>query len=76
MGLVLDGDQPAVAGDRIVRNGEDVGQVTSACLSLALKRPIAMGYLKRGAYDAGQRVQIMHEAERISAQTVARPFVS
>lgn len=76
MGLLID-EAASVPepGDRIVRDETDVGWVTSACDSLALKRPIALGYLKRGAYEAGTSVAILRGATRLPATVAARPLV-
>jgi len=75
MGLLLDGRDVPQAGDGIVRAGETVGRITSGCDSPTLRRPIAMGYVKRGAYEPGTTVQIAHEATRLDATVVSRPLV-
>jgi len=76
MGLrVEEGTSVPEAGDRIVRDEADAGWVTSACYSLALKRPIALGYLKRGAYEAGTAVAILRGTARLPATVVMRPLV-
>ena len=71
MGLLLEGEASAAPGDPIVRDGEALGAITSACVSLALHRPIALGYVKRGAYEPGTRVEVVSRAGRVPA-TVAR----
>lgn len=76
MGLLVEEAGPVPEpGDRIVRDDTDVGWVTSACRSLALKRPIALGYLKRGAYEVGATVEILHGTARLPATVAARPLV-
>jgi len=75
MGLRITGDEAVEAGDRIVRQGEALGQVTSACRSPALQRPIAMGYVKRGVYEPGTAVEILHGTARLTASVAARPIV-
>lgn len=75
MGLLCETDHVPASGDRIVRQGEDAGWVTSACRSPLLERPIGMGYVKRGSYEAGTAVDIVHEGLRISATVAARPLV-
>lgn len=72
VGLLIDGEHAPQAGDRIVRGEAAVGHVTSSGRSLALKRPIAMGYVKRGAYDLGTRVEIVRADRRLDATIVNR----
>jgi aminomethyltransferase len=76
MGLVLEGDVCPQPGDRIAARGEEAGRVTSACDSPALGRPIAMGYLKRGAYEPGTHVEAVREDKRLPATVVVLPFLS
>ena len=76
MALLIEGGEVAEAQDRIVRNGEEVGWVTSACRSPALQRPIAMGYVKRGAYEPGTAVDILRGKARLKATVAARPLVA
>ncbi|MBI4342133.1 MAG: aminomethyl transferase family protein [Candidatus Omnitrophica bacterium] len=60
MGLLVDAAEIPQAGDRIGHHGEEeAGWVTSGCRSRALGQPIAMGYVKRGAYAPGTVVQIL-----------------
>jgi len=75
MGLMLEGEAQAQPGDRITTHGEEAGWITSACDSPALGRPIAMGYVKRGAYEAGRRVEVVHNGARLRAIVTALPFV-
>lgn len=75
MGLVIDGDVVPEAGDPIARDGETLGQVTSACRSPTLRRPIAMGYVKRGAYEPGTAVEIVRGSDRLRATVTTRPLV-
>ncbi len=68
MGLLIEGDMVPEAGDAIASaGGEELGRVTSGCRSRALKRPIAMGYLKRGAYEPGTVVWIKRGNQRLLA---------
>ncbi len=75
MGLLCEGDQAPAAGDRIFAHGEEAGVVTSGCVSPTLSRPIGMGYLKRGAYEAGTAVEILHGSDRMAATAAERPLV-
>jgi folate-binding protein YgfZ len=75
MGLLVEGDVAVEPGASITCNGEDAGRVTSACLSVTLKRSIAMGYVKRGAYEPGTAVEIRQGARPLAATVTTRPFV-
>ena len=76
MGLLVEGEAAPQPGDRIMQDETEVGWVTSGCSSLALKQPIAMGYLKRGAYEPGTRVEIARANRRLAATVANRPLVS
>jgi len=75
MGLLIDGSEVPQTRDPITRGEETVGWVTSGCRSPALQRPIAMGYLKRGAYEPGTSVEILRGDARLAATVVSRPLV-
>ncbi|MBI3011089.1 MAG: aminomethyl transferase family protein [Candidatus Omnitrophica bacterium] len=75
MGLLIEGDDVPETGDPMMRGGELLGHVTSACRSPALRRPIAMGYVKRGAYEPGTAVEILHGTDRLRATITTRPFI-
>ena len=76
MGLLVEGRGAAGSGDRIEREGLEAGWVTSGCWSPALRRPIAMGYVKRGAYEPGTSVEIVGAGGRVAATVAERPLVT
>jgi folate-binding protein YgfZ len=58
VGLMLEGSEVPAAGTT-VRSGErEIGGVTSATLSPALGRPIALGYVQRDFVEPGTRVVV------------------
>ncbi len=73
MALLVDDEQVPAAGDRILREEQECGWVTSACRSPRLRRPLALGYVKRGAYDPGTSVVIAHGDRRVPAVVAERP---
>ncbi|MGH7887203.1 MAG: aminomethyltransferase family protein [Candidatus Binatia bacterium] len=75
-GLLLDGNTPANAADRIVKDDKEVGQVTSSVVSLALNRPIALGYIHKDFWAPGTKLSVRRENESIAATVTALPFVS
>ena len=76
MGLVCEGNDAPGAKDPIIKDTERVGEITSACFSPMLNRPIAMGYVKRPYYEAGTAVTVRCGDQTIPATLVNPPFVS
>jgi folate-binding protein YgfZ len=73
-GLLIEGDTPAGAGDVIEAAGKQIGTITSSVVSLALKRPIALGYLHRDFWTPGSEVSIKSERSR-TATVAPLPFL-
>jgi len=71
VGLVLAGDAAPEPATPIESDGRDVGAVTSAALSPALARPIALGYVQRDFIAPGTGLSIAGQP----ATVVALPFV-
>jgi len=74
-GLVVEGDRVPEAGTRVTAEGKDVGRVTSAVRSIALGRPIALGYVRREHFEPGSPVTLADAAGEQPARVVALPFV-
>ncbi|HEX6775791.1 MAG TPA: glycine cleavage T C-terminal barrel domain-containing protein, partial [Methylomirabilota bacterium] len=45
-------------GDAIFAEEKDIGRVTSAVRSIALGRPIALGYVRREHFEPGSAVSV------------------
>ena len=75
VGLLVEGEEMPEAGDRLTAGDRDVGRVTSAVLSPALHRPIALGYLHRDFVEPGTNVSIARGDRRLPATVTALPFV-
>lgn len=75
-GLVVEGDRVPDAGARVVVDGADVGRVTSAARSIALGRPIALGYVRREHFEPGTAVTVIDTAGAQPARLSALPFVT
>jgi folate-binding protein YgfZ len=75
VGLLVEGDDVPQPGDAVVHGGEPVGRITSACRSPRLRRPIALGYVKRSAYAIGTALEIVRGERRLAATVSARPIV-
>jgi len=61
---------PAI-GARVVANGRDVGQITSAVWSPSLSRPVALGYVHRDFVEPGTKVSV----DGATAAIAELPFV-
>lgn len=67
-------------GDRIFRvidnTEQDIGFITSACISPSLKKIIALGYIKTGYNEPGLEVSITCGSEKLTAWVSRLPFFS
>ncbi len=63
-------------GDPLSQAGKEVGFVTSAIRSPALKANIALGYVRRGFNDAGNVLTLRTAAGESQATLVPLPFVT
>jgi folate-binding protein YgfZ len=75
-GLVLEGERVPSHGDPIVAVDTEVGRVTSAVLSLALGKPVALGYVRREHFEPGSALSVRIGDTLVSARVVELPFVT
>jgi folate-binding protein YgfZ len=75
VGLTIEGDAAPAAGSAIVGEEKEIGRVTSAVVSPALGKPIALGYVHRDFVDPGTAVAILFGDDRIGATVTDLPFV-
>jgi glycine cleavage system T protein (aminomethyltransferase) len=73
-GLALSGEVVPHQGDRVRKEGKEIGFVTSAMRSPTLGSVIALGYVKHGFFELGNSVEIQSGAEAIPAIVVHLPF--
>ena len=76
-GLALDCDRVPAPGASLVSDGDDkeIGQITSAVRSIALGRPIALGYVRREHFAPGTAVTVRDGDAIVSARVAELPFV-
>ncbi len=74
-GLVLDGDRVPASGAKVVADGKEVGRITSAVRSIALEKPIALGYVRREHFAPGTDVVVQDGDTVIPARLAELPFV-
>lgn len=68
--------QPCRAGARIFAGDEEVGVVTSGSFSPLLKRPISMGYVRKGLHKKGTELTIVPpRGKSVPATVASMPFV-
>lgn len=73
-GLVISGGRIPSRGDKVSRDGKEIGYVTSAIKSETLQEVIAMAYVKYGHFEPGTAVEINVENETIAGSVVELPF--
>jgi glycine cleavage system aminomethyltransferase T len=71
---VLDGG-PLPPGTKLVRDGQEVGLVTSCCDSPRLGMPVALAYLKWKHQEPGTRMEAETPAGRQTVEVVGLPPV-
>jgi len=73
-GLVLDGDQLPPAGGRVLADAREVGYVTSAVRSEALRAVIALAMIQIKHVPPGERVSVEMGGATTAATVSALPF--
>lgn len=73
VGLTIEGDAAPAAGSVIVAGEKEIGHVTSAVVSPALGKPIALGYVHRDFVEPGTAI-VVGDA-RLTATVTELPFV-
>jgi folate-binding protein YgfZ len=74
-GMVLEGDRLPAQGDAITAEDKEIGRVTSAIRSIALGKPIALGYIRREYFAAGSVVTVVTGEGPVPAHVAELPFV-
>jgi folate-binding protein YgfZ len=75
VGLVIDAPEPPTPGDRLFAGEKDVGWVTSACRSIALGAPLALGYVRREHLEPGTRLDVRTAGGNVGASVRTLPAV-
>jgi folate-binding protein YgfZ len=73
LGLQVSGEGAVPSAARVLRGGEEVGQVASSVVSPRFG-PIALAYLRRGSQEPGTAVEVEAAAGRRAAVVAALPF--
>lgn len=75
VGLTIDSEAAPAGGSLIFGGEKEIGRVTSAVVSPALGKPIALGYVHRDFVAPGTAVAVAAGADRMNATVTALPFV-
>jgi glycine cleavage system T protein len=65
VGLVSDAAQLPQAGEKLLAEGKEIGEVTSACFSPHLHKDIALAYLRREVADPGVKLVLASGAHAL-----------
>ncbi len=76
-GMFLEGDidKLPVRGQKIVLDGKERGYITSAIYSPTLKRPIALGFVRKECHTVGTRLKLAETLADTTLEIVSLPFV-
>lgn len=74
-GLVLEGERVPAPGAAVVADDKEIGRITSVARSIALGRPIALGYVRREHFAPGSAVAVRDGEAVMGAHVVELPFV-
>lgn len=74
IGFILEDPTLPQKGDKVMKDGLEVGYITSGIISPTLEKTVALGYLHRELAEAGQSVTILRGEKPISASVATLPF--
>jgi folate-binding protein YgfZ len=75
MGVILEGEAMAFAGDPVFQEEREVGWVTSPVYSPTLHCPIALAYLRQEVWPEGTPLEIVSQGVKRGAKVANLPFV-
>ena len=74
VGLAIEGEVTPAAGARLHHQGRETGRITSAVFSPHLRRPIALGYVRRDATAEGTPIDIETSGATAAGVITRLPF--
>jgi len=74
MGLVLEGKRSARQDMKVLKDGKEIGFVTSGCFSPTLEKAIAMAYLDAAHATSGESVEVQLGTKTVNASVTTLPF--
>lgn len=73
-GLDVSGELVPRHGDLVIKDGREIGFVTSAIQSPSLGSVIALAYVKHGFFEPGNKVEVRIEGQSVLAVIMPMPF--
>jgi len=74
IGFILEEPILPNKGDKIMKDGQEAGFITSGIVSPMIGKTVALGYLRREWAEAGQSVTILRGEKQVSATVASLPF--
>jgi folate-binding protein YgfZ len=74
VGLVFPDERIPASGSVIRGDGKEVGRITSAVVSPALRRGLALAFLRREHWEPGTKVEALDGTSSLTAEVTALPF--
>jgi folate-binding protein YgfZ len=75
LGVKMRARSAVKSGTKLLREGNEVGQITSSAYSPRLDTAIALAYIRRGNQDLGTVLHVGTEGEQTTAEVVSLPFM-
>jgi len=74
VGITLEGDGLPKQGDKVYKDDKEVGWITSPVFSPALRKAIALGYVRRENHEVGETLMVETAGVKAPASVTALPF--
>jgi folate-binding protein YgfZ len=74
-GLIVEAQEAVPQGTVLLRDGKEVGQVTSSAVSPRLQTAVALAYVRRGHSEPGTVVTVRWEGKQCPARVTPLPVV-
>jgi aminomethyltransferase len=69
--MLIDTDQPPAKGEKVIAAGVEIGEITSAALSPALEKTVALGYVRAERLAASAELEVAGHAARFASPSQA-----
>ncbi len=73
VGFIVNSPSPPSPGTKLISEGKEVGEITSACVLPSQNRAISLGYIRREVAEPGTKLVL---ASGIPVEVAALPFLS